>query len=47
MNFRVLVTSMALALIAAAVVYFIFYAYPRSLSSVPAQQPAPTAPANP
>jgi hypothetical protein len=45
MNFRVLTWSMALAVAAAAVLYYAVYANPESPIGVPKQQPATSAPA--
>jgi cytochrome c-type biogenesis protein CcmH/NrfG len=46
LNFRVLVVSMVLAVVVAAMLYYTIYSYPRSTIGVP-EQPAATAPANP
>jgi cytochrome c-type biogenesis protein CcmH/NrfG len=51
LNFRVLVVSMALAVVTAAVLYYVVYGYPRSPIGVPTVDPAATTqtspPANP
>jgi hypothetical protein len=43
LNFRVLVASMILAVIAAAILYYFVYAHPRSAIGVPPPPPAPAA----
>jgi cytochrome c-type biogenesis protein CcmH/NrfG len=49
LNFRVLVVSMVLAVVVAAILYYAVYAYPRSPIGVPTVDPAATTspPANP
>ena len=45
MNFHVLVWSMALVVIVAAILYFVIYAKPESPIGMPKEQPATSAPA--
>jgi cytochrome c-type biogenesis protein CcmH/NrfG len=40
LNFRVLVVSIALAIVVAAILYYAVYSYPRSAIGVPEQPPA-------
>jgi cytochrome c-type biogenesis protein CcmH/NrfG len=47
LNFRVLVVSMVLAVVVAAMLYYAVYSYPRSPIGVPQQPAATTEPANP
>ncbi len=47
LNFRVLVVSMVLAVVVAAMLYYAVYSYPRSAIGVPEQPAATTEPANP
>jgi len=47
LNFRVLVISMALAIVVAGMIYYTVYGYPRSEIGVPEPPAATTQPANP
>lgn len=49
LNFRVLIVSMALAVVVAAIIYYAVYGYPRSPMGVPEPPPAAetTAPTSP
>lgn len=47
LNFRVLVVSMALAILVAAIIYYAIYAHPSSEIGVPEQPAATTEPTNP